>query len=563
MNREETIERLLVNPKISVLIIGAGINGISAFRDLALQGVDVLLVDRGDYSSGASASSVYTLEENVPYPEKGAPRQMRDRAIERSWLLGNIPHLVRPLTTVIPTFRRFAGPLKPERKFPGWEQPPLDLGAKTLKKWVREYTRANRGMPQSAEHPFAGRKKSLAQFSKLNPLVHNTGSYTDAAMPRPERICIEMIQDALNASKRAYAANYVEMDRLEGNKMVLVDKLNDEQFSVEPSLVINATGPWVDDTNQTIGKSSEYVAGSKSVHLVLDHPELSEQLQGKAFRFPGQETPGVFIFPLENKVMIGASGLPLENRYHPQCTPDEINHFFKLVKLIFPEIPVERSQIVFQFSGVVSGLKEAHPGEVHPAPRIEKSPAGTVAAFPVLTLVGGRWTSFWRFAEQVADAVLTFFQIPRQVDTKSLPIGGSNGLPLEDKALTEYQSGLMEKYGAPAKLIQILVGRYGSRAETFLQLPNMVSPTSYWPFSGYTPEEIDLLAKEEDVIHLDDLILRRTMIGKLGMLEGDGLNTLAEIVAKAKGWSDEFKQEEIDRTVAIMRDRYRVMLRPE
>ena len=121
----------------------------------------------------------------------------------------------------------------------------------------------------------------------------------------------------------------------------------------------------------------------------------------------------------------------------------------------------------------------------------------------------------------------------------------------------------MSQFQAPEKLVEILVGRYGTKAEVFLQQEEMVSPTGLWPFANYTPGEIALLAKEEDVIHLDDLILRRTMIGKLGLLDGEGLNALAEIVAKAKGWSDDFKKEEIDRTVEIMRDRHGVMLRPE
>ncbi|MCB2178583.1 FAD-dependent oxidoreductase [bacterium] len=562
MNREETIERLLVNPKVSVLIVGAGIYGVSAFRDLALQGVDVLLVDRGDYCSGASASSIFTLEETIRHPEKKHARQMQKVAAERTWLLANIPHLVQAQPNILPTFRLFAGALSP-RQLPDWDTPPMDLGSGALKKWLHAYTRANRGGYIPTKPKFTGRQKSREQFPKLNRRVRGTATYLDAAIPRPERICIEMIQDTLAASNRAFAANYVEMDRVESNQVVLVDKLNDEQFSVEPSLVINATGPWADETNNSLGHPSETLTGSKSVHLVVDNPALRDAIHEHTFHFGGQETPGIFISPLEDKVLIGASGFPLANRHHPRCTPEEIEHFFRLTGLLFPEIPLERSQIIFQIARVLPTPSLPENGNGSHAPRIEKLPAGTVADFPVLTVVGGAWTSVRKLTDQVTEAVLEFFQIPRQMDTDDLPVGGSKGLPHKTEELDDFRKSLVEKYGAPAKLVEILVRRYGTKAEAFLNLRTLVSPTGYWPFSGYTPEEIDLLTKEEDVITLDDLIVRRTMIGKLGLLDGEGLNALAEIVAAAKGWSDEFKQEEIDRTVTIMRDQYGVRLRPE
>ena len=71
----------------------------------------------------------------------------------------------------------------------------------------------------------------------------------------------------------------------------------------------------------------------------------------------------------------------------------------------------------------------------------------------------------------------------------------------------------------------------------FLRHGAVISPTGYWSVEGYSPEEIDLLASQEDVLHLDDLILRRTMIGKLGLLTRDVLDELAGVVAQSIGWS--------------------------
>jgi glycerol-3-phosphate dehydrogenase len=118
----------------------------------------------------------------------------------------------------------------------------------------------------------------------------------------------------------------------------------------------------------------------------------------------------------------------------------------------------------------------------------------------------------------------------------------------------------VERYDAPEKLVEILVGRYGTRAPDILAQPTLVSPTGFWSVTSYTPEEIDFLAKMEDIVHLDDLILRRTMIGKLGLLNDAGLLELAEITAGAKGWSDEFKREEIRRARRLLREQHAVVL---
>ena len=93
-----------------------------------------------------------------------------------------------------------------------------------------------------------------------------------------------------------------------------------------------------------------------------------------------------------------------------------------------------------------------------------------------------------------------------------------------------------------------------------LDLPPVYSPTGYWSLGDYTPEEIAEIARKEDVIHLDDLILRRTMIGKLGQLTERNLADLAGVVAEAIGWSTDFQQSEIERTVELMADQHGVDL---
>ncbi len=103
------LDSLRDKPAASVVIVGGGINGIATFRDLALQGVDVVLVERKDFCSGASAASSHMVHGGIRYLENGELRLVRESLAERNRLLATAPHYVRPLKTTIPIFSLFSG----------------------------------------------------------------------------------------------------------------------------------------------------------------------------------------------------------------------------------------------------------------------------------------------------------------------------------------------------------------------------------------------------------------------------------------------------------------------
>src|SRR5688572_23465617 len=133
MNRNEILSSLQQDPHVSVLIIGGGINGIGTFRDLSLNGVDILLVERGDFCSGASAASSHMLHGGIRYLENGEFRLVREALQERNRLLRNASHYARPLPTTIPIFSRFSGVLNAPLKFLGMLQRPAERGWLVIK----------------------------------------------------------------------------------------------------------------------------------------------------------------------------------------------------------------------------------------------------------------------------------------------------------------------------------------------------------------------------------------------------------------------------------------------
>ncbi|HAG60541.1 MAG TPA: FAD-dependent oxidoreductase, partial [Arthrobacter bacterium] len=112
-----SVQELRKRPHAKVLIVGGGINGVGTFRDLALQGVDVALVERGDYCQGASGASSHMIHGGIRYLENGEFRLVRESVVERNRLLRIAPHYVKPLQTTIPIFSTFSGVLSAPLRF--------------------------------------------------------------------------------------------------------------------------------------------------------------------------------------------------------------------------------------------------------------------------------------------------------------------------------------------------------------------------------------------------------------------------------------------------------------
>src|SRR5215510_15887351 len=182
MNRKEVLEHIKNNPEVSVLIVGAGINGIGTFRDLALNGVDVLLVDRADFCSGASSASSHMAHGGIRYLENGEFRLVREAVQERNRMLQNAPHIVKPLPTTIPIFRRFSGLLNAPMKFLRMLDKPSERGSLIIKLGLMIYDAYTGREGAVPKHQFLSRNKSLAKWKQLNPSIVNTATYYDGAI---------------------------------------------------------------------------------------------------------------------------------------------------------------------------------------------------------------------------------------------------------------------------------------------------------------------------------------------------------------------------------------------
>ena len=133
MKREEILDGLRQSPKVDVCVIGGGINGISVFRELALQGLNVLLVEKHDYCSGASAALSRMVHGGLRYLENGEFKLVQESLVERDRLLRNAPHYVAPLPTTVPVFDIFSGLGNGIVRFLGLSRRPSRRGAVAIK----------------------------------------------------------------------------------------------------------------------------------------------------------------------------------------------------------------------------------------------------------------------------------------------------------------------------------------------------------------------------------------------------------------------------------------------
>jgi len=153
---------------VDVLVIGAGINGIATFRDLALNGVSVLLVDRGDFCSGASAASSHMIHGGIRYLESGEFRLVQESVHERNALLRLAPHYVRPLPTTIPIFSTFSSIIQAPLKFLGLRpKKRRERGALIIKAGLTIYDLFSRDGGRVPRHQFRGARASKELLPEL------------------------------------------------------------------------------------------------------------------------------------------------------------------------------------------------------------------------------------------------------------------------------------------------------------------------------------------------------------------------------------------------------------
>jgi glycerol-3-phosphate dehydrogenase len=534
---------------VSVLIVGGGINGIGLLAELALQGIDALLVEKSDFCAGTSAAMTRIIHGGLRYLENAEFRLVRESLRERNRLLRNAPHYVKPLATTIPIFNWTSGIGSAIRNLLGWPAKPGDRGALLIKAGLMWYDFLAGRQSPLPRHRFRMKKAALKLRPALNPEVICTATYYDAKITYPERLGLELVQDAEAACPEARALNYVRPESAAGGTVVLRDEVSGTTCEVRPRIVVNATGPWIDFTNRGLGRESRFIGGTKGSHVVLDHPELVAATGDEMIYFANRDGRICIFYAVDGKIIAGATDIPEENP-DAVCDEAEVDYILEAMRMAFPAIRVDRSHVVFRFCGVrpLPRSDALTPGQISRDHSFPVLAPGNGIDFPIYSLVGGKWTTFRALAEQVCDEILRVLGRPRIRDSADVPIGGGKGYPR-----------MPEGTGLPRERLATLLERYGTGADKVAAYLEAGPDTPLDCHAGYTLREIEFMALNERVVHLDDLILRRTLMGLLGEVSGSLLEELAAIVSPILGWSEQDAAAEVERTIRLLEKVHGVM----
>ncbi|GAA1847652.1 glycerol-3-phosphate dehydrogenase/oxidase [Agromyces salentinus] len=555
------VAALRARPTAQVVVIGGGINGIATFRDLALQGVEVVLVERDDFVSGASSASSHMIHGGIRYLENGEFRLVKESVTERNALIRIAPHYVKPLETTVPIYSTFSGILSaPLRFLTHRSGKPTERGAALIKTGLTIYDAFSRDGGSVPRHRFHGRARSLAELPALDPRIKYTATYYDASMHDPERLALDVLFDGLAAGPNARSANHLAAVGMDADGVRVRDGLTGEEFSIAADVVVNTSGPWTDLTNEDLGRGTRYMGGTKGSHIVLDHPELLEATGGREIFFEHEDGRIVLIYPLKGRVMVGTTDLEHDMREPAICTEEEVDYFFELIAHVFPAIAVDRSQIVYRFSGVrpLPRHDDTQPGFVSRDYRIERADVAERPGTTVLSLVGGKWTTFRALAEHLSDEVLGLLGQDRVRSTEGVPIGGGAGYPVTDDARLVWLVGHDDEVGRARA--EALLERYGTRAEAYLDEVDGETERPLEHHAGYTQGEITRLVRNERVVHLTDLVLRRTSIAFTGSLTAPLLDELADLTGDELGWDAARRRSEIEAARELLASRHGVRL---
>ncbi len=555
-SRGDTLRFLNSQPNVPVLIIGAGVNGAGLFRDLALQGVDCLIVDKGDVCSGTSAAPSRLIHGGLKYLETGEFRLVAESTRERNLLLKNAPHFVRPLPTVLPIHSYFGGIWPSIMRFFGLKTKLADRGLAIVEVGLAFYDllgSRHRVMPR---HSFALRSRSLRALPHLTPSIVATATYYDAQVTQAERLCYELVADAQAAHSGARAATYMAVTEFDGERVILADGATGRTFAIRPQIVVNAAGPWIDTVNRAMTLAHRYVGGTKGSHLVIENAEFVKELGGRMIYFGSSDGRICLVYPFLGHVLLGSTDIRFDDPDEVRCDDDEVVYMLAMLREVFPNVVVRPDQIIYRYSGVrpLPFVDADDPGDISRDHAITRDVLpGTLV--PLLSLIGGKWTTFRCFAAEAADAVLETIGRKRTRSTEFEPIGGGRDYPQGPDQRALWSAQRASTFGVSPKRAALLLDRYGTRAETMLAaFAGAEQMLASLP--DYSQSEIRTIARREQVVALADLVFRRTTIALSGRLSETAARELAGLVGSELGWNEKERERQIAETLETARSRH-------
>ena len=411
-----------------VLILGAGINGAAVARELALNGIGVVVVDSADLAFGATAYSSRLIHGGLRYLEYGEFVLVKESLEERSRLLTLAPHLVQPLRLFIPSENYLGGMVQSAARFVGLKfgSKPAPRGSLLVRFGLAMYDAYARDqrLPKRSMH----RLGEPGTPSGLNPQRSSwLSAYSDCQIIHAERLVVAFLADAVAAAREhgqtVRVLTYHRAVLEEGRVVIRPVDTNSESVTVEPAAIINATGAWVDETLKRLPLSSKrLMGGTKGSHFITWHAGLRERIGDNGIYAEAADGRPVFVLPFPFGTLVGTTDLSFDgDPATAVATEEELGYLLKVVNDLFPSVELQRKDIALHYSGV------------RPLPHVDASTPAAITRrhhlvwnetgpMPLVSLVGGKLTTCRSLAEETAAAVLARIGRPMTANSREQPI---------------------------------------------------------------------------------------------------------------------------------------------
>ncbi|MHC4947121.1 MAG: glycerol-3-phosphate dehydrogenase/oxidase [Planctomycetota bacterium] len=515
MNRDAMLERVRAETDPwDLLVVGGGATGAGTAVDAAARGYRTLLLEQSDFGKGTSSRSTKLVHGGVRYLQQGNISLVMEALKERGILRRNAPHLVSDLAFVVPNYD-------------WWEAPFYGIGMKVYDLLAGKY-----GFGRSR---LLSREDTVARIPNIETdglrggVLYYDGQFDDA------RLLVNLVTTAVEQG--ATVLNHVRVTGLERdangvlNGVRATDVETGAELAIPARAVINATGPFADGVRRMNDpEAPAMIAPSQGAHVVLP----GSFLRGDSAIMVPRTSDGrvLFAIPWHGLTLVGTTDIPIDDTPLEPRPLDEEIEFILETAVHYLETDPTRADVLSAFAGIRPLVKAA---EGTSTAALSRDHTIQIDASGLLTVVGGKWTTYRKMAEDTVDHAATLAELDeRPCVTRELNIHGCHRHP--------DRFGPLSPYGSDAPEVEAIIRAVpGGDARLHADLPARAG-------------EVRWAVRREMARTVDDFLARRTrslLFDARAAIEA--APAVAAIMADELGRDDAWRDAEVEAFTSIAR----------